>query len=177
MIRKFSMFTFLIAICSVCFAQTNMHPVSILNGKVMFQLSETLPAFQKDALRLLWKTQYPITEISLNNSGETFLEYAYTDKSIDDNNISAFTDEILTTFSEKKKYTKIDDDGIYLEDGKNIGYLKVISKEKGDHTFHYFFYLSVNDRLLLFHFATPARQQKAWETSMEATARSIKITG
>jgi hypothetical protein len=175
MIRKFLLLPYLLSICCICFAQTSMRPVSLLDGNVTLQLPGTLPPFQQGTSRMLWKTAYPVTAISLTNNGENFLEYAYTDKRVDDNSIPAFTDELLSTFPVHKKYTKIVDDGIYLENGKNIGYLKVILKEKGDLQFHYFFYLSVDDRLLIFHFATPIKLRKAWEASIDAAAQSIKI--
>ncbi len=109
------------------------------------------------------------------DNGRIILSYMHTDHFADDNGIPGFTDELIAAVRTRGKDVKLLDDGILLEDGKNIGFIKFLSRDNGERTFHYMFYLSLQDRLLLFDLSGPNKLKKKWEERAAQMAASIRL--
>jgi hypothetical protein len=116
----------------------------------------------------LWAISYELDRVVLNSTHTTL--------PVDDNGIPAFTDQLISLVKEKNREAKILDDGILLEDGKNIGYIKFYSKEKEQKKYNYLFYISAGEKLVLFTFSCPKKLRKGWETMAEQVATSLRIS-
>jgi hypothetical protein len=103
------------------------------------------------------------------------LAYSNTNESVDDNAIPGFTDKLIKEQKVNRKDFKLVDDGILLVDGKNIGYIKFMSRVKDEKIFHFMFYISVAERLVLFSFDCPKRLRKKWESKAEEMAGSLRL--
>lgn len=116
----------------------------------------------------------PSWAISYENE-KVVLTSTHTVRPVDDNGIPAFTDQLIAMIKEKTTEAKIVDDGILLQDGKNIGYIKFYSKEKGQKKYNYLFYASAGNRLVLFSFSCPQKIRKSWESVAEKIAGSLRV--
>jgi hypothetical protein len=116
----------------------------------------------------------PLWAITYEND-RVILTSTHTTLAVDDNGIPAFTDQLISLVREKNREPKILDDGILLEDGKNIGYIKFYSKETDQKKYNYLFYVSAGGQLVLFSFSCPKKLRKGWETLAERVAASLRI--
>jgi hypothetical protein len=94
---------------------------------------------------------------------------------ITDNDIPAWADKQLEVLKKWKGFTYIDD-GIFLQDGKNIGYIKYkTGNADGRDTYQLLFFMSVNDRLFQANFICPAKMRRQWEPRADAIANSLRV--
>ena len=130
-----------------------------------------------DMLALKWpdNPDKPSGVLAAEN-GKWTLEYRYSNTAIDDNGIPGFTDSLMAEVNADNATINILDDGILLQDGKNIGYISSLSKEKSHKRFNYYFYISLDNRLLLFHFSCSSGDRHVWESKASEMASSIRIT-
>jgi hypothetical protein len=148
----------------------------ILDYKLEILVPNGFTPFSMDMLESRYPgiLRRPIWIISYENK-KVFASCTHTEKKVDDNGIPAFTDELITNLKAGMKDFKLVDDGILLKDGKNIGYIKFISQEKGQKTFGYMFYISLEEKLVLFSFDCPKKLRKKWETKSEEMATSLHL--
>jgi hypothetical protein len=106
--------------------------------------------------------------------GKIILALNFSETAMDDNGVPGYTDELIGGLKNRKK-TNILDDGILLQGGKNIGYVKFTTSEKKQKIFHYRFYISFQERLLAFQFTCPKKMRNTWETKAEEMANSIRV--
>lgn len=162
----------LFVLSALAWSQAELVKKTILDGKVTLLLP-------KDFKQTTEVDAVAGGEIVLTDkSGKVNLLYSISDKSeapVSDNDIPAYTDVLLNEIKENKMDYKEMEDGIHLQDGKNIGYLKFISKPLKDKLFNYIFYISVEDRVLSFSFTCPATQRKQWEPVADSIANSLRV--
>ena len=92
-----------------------------------------------------------------------------------DNDVQEWADKQLTALKQDARFVYLDD-GNFLQEGKNIGYIKFIMNEPvGPDSFHLLFFTSVKDKLVQFKFSCPAKLQKKWEAAAESIANSLRL--
>ncbi|MCP9752885.1 hypothetical protein [Ferruginibacter sp. HRS2-29] len=96
------------------------------------------------------------------------------DDEVSDNDIPGYTDLAITAVKRESSSAKIYDDGISLNAGKNIGYIKYNSSETLS-LFEYVFYGSLHDKLLTFYFSCKAEDRSKWEKKIDAIVSSLRI--
>ncbi len=119
---------------------------------------------------------YPQIAASYNFSDASKMIYlmsAVKDIAIDDNGIPAHTNMLLSQLR-RQKNIKILEDGIFLQDGKNIGFVK-FGTSRAKLGFHYLFYTSFKNKLLLFQFSCPQKYRATWEPTINEIANSLRI--
>jgi len=159
-----------------CFSQIVLENISVLDNKIALlapkgftQMTDEMVAvkYPNNANKPNW--------VLSDEDGKVNLAYSFTKTELDDNGIPGFTDELITGLKANRKDIRFIDDGILLQDGKNIGYIKFISQAKDQKVFNYFFYISVDNRLLLFNFNCINKWRDKWETKAEEIANSIRV--
>lgn len=108
-------------------------------------------------------------------NSSAILSFWLADGNISDNDIPAFTDDQLKLAKQDDESFKYLDDGIYLQDGKNIGYIKFSTSESGKKFFNYIFFISDGEKPLVFSFTCRFAERKKWETEIDNIANSIRI--
>ncbi len=151
------------------FSQTGLVKRFIINDKVELLLPKDFTNKNELPKNLL---NHDI--IMADKTGEIELVYNMASDTITDNDIPAYTDVLINEMKTNKKDYNFLDDGIYLQDGKNIGYIKFVSKEKNI-IFNYLFYLSVDGKLCIFSFTCPDKLRKKWEPVVDEIANSLRI--
>lgn len=111
-----------------------------------------------------------------NAAGNVKIMYDQEPETVTDNDIPAYTDSTLKILKAVNKSFKYIDDGIHLQDGKNIGYIKYSYKENGKKYFEYLFYISVDDKPVGFAFSCPLKERKQWDATIDIVANSIRVT-
>jgi hypothetical protein len=177
--KKKSVLLFICALVfsAACFSQIRMDKIHLLNHKISMLVPTGFSQMSGDMLSLKWYNNptKPSGVLAADN-GKWDLEYRYTNTAIDDNGIPGFTDSLMEELKANKTTIDILDDGIILQDGKNIGYISSLSKEKSHKRFNYYFYISLDNRLLLFHFSCSSGDRHVWESKAIESASSIRIT-
>ncbi|HRD58951.1 MAG TPA: hypothetical protein PK504_12940 [Ferruginibacter sp.] len=94
---------------------------------------------------------------------------------ITDNDIPEWADKQLTALKKSTAFSYIDD-GIYLQNWKNISYIKYyINQDDGSNTFNMLFFTNIGDRLIQFTFSCPAKLRKKWEAVADSIANSLRV--
>ncbi len=94
---------------------------------------------------------------------------------IEDNDIPQWTDKHLSVIRKSSVVTYLDD-GIFLQDGKNIGYIKYKTDHKDSfNTFNLLFFMSIDGKLFQGHFSSPYKHRKKWEPVADEIANSLRI--
>lgn len=117
----------------------------------------------------------PAEALFRNAKGNAVLKYRFGTDSVSDNDIPAFVDDQLKLARQDDESFEYIDDGIHLQDGKNIGYLKFSTKESGKKYFNYVFFISVDSKPLVFRFNCPLKEQKKWDTEIDKAANSLRV--
>jgi hypothetical protein len=164
-----------ISFCLQCFAQNEVEKIN-LDDKLEIFVPKGFTAFRMDKLHSRYPgvLRSPIFMISYDD-GKVLASGTHTEQKVDDNGIPAFTDKLIAELKTSVKDFKLLDDGIILKDGKNIGYIKFISQVKDQKTFNYMFYISLEERLVLFSFDCPKKLRKKWEAKAEEMAASLHL--
>jgi hypothetical protein len=150
--------------------------ILLLDDKITVQVPKEFSPLSGEVLA----TTYPDNTnkpdgVLTGAAGKVNLTYYFTKTAIDDNGIPGYTDEIISGLKAGNKKITLIDDGILLQDGKNIGYIKFFSKINNKETFNYYFYLSLENRLLLFRFQSPKKGRKQWEKKADEIANSLRV--
>lgn len=147
-------------------AQTVMKGHTIFNGRVYIELPDD---FKQNAAE-----QNNAAEWTDKNDS-TILIYRLSADSITDNDIPAFIDDQIKLAKQDDKTLRFLDDGIFLQDGKNIGYLKYSAEETGTKFFVYLMFISVDNRLMTVSFMYEFEHRKRWEPIGDIIANSIRL--
>ncbi len=93
-----------------------------------------------------------------------------------DNDVPEWTDKILNNVRQNPAFFYIDD-GIFLQNGKNIGYIKYSELHTNDDVdnYHLLFFMSVNGKLAQFDFFCPSKSRKKWEPIGDSIANSLRV--
>ena len=160
---------FVYSLANTVGAQTDLKKWVIANGKVEIIVREkyTLSSDEKTGI-------FVFSRDAIRSPGST-LSFSMGDENITDNEIPAFTDDRLNLAKVQDESFKYIDDGIPLQDGKNIGYLKFSTKEGKIKFFHYTFFISVDAKPLVFSFRCDSKQRKRWEAEIDNIANSLRI--
>jgi hypothetical protein len=171
--KTISLFTTLLLFSVVGFSQILLERTSLLENQIEMLIPTGFSQLSKEMIAIKYPTDTPNWAITDKNA-KVNLTYTYTQLFMDDNSIPGYSDELLTKIRTNLKNIEYIDDGILLQDGKNIGYIKFISQAKNEKIFNYFFYISLNNRLLLFNFTCTNKWRDKWEVKAEEIANSIR---
>ncbi len=164
-----SLLVFIYSLANTVFAQTDLKKWVIAYGKVEIMVPEnyTINSDEKTGI-------FAFSQDAIKSPG-SILSFSLGDENISDNEIPAFTDDRLKLAKLNDDSFRYIDDGIHLQDGKNIGYIKFSTKEGKTKYFHYTFFISVYAKPLLFKFSCPFKQRKRWEAAVDNMANSLMI--
>jgi hypothetical protein len=158
------------------FSQIILEKILLLDNKIEILAPKGFIKMTDDMLLV----KYPNTAnkpnfVLTDESGTVNLLYTYTTTTMDDNGIPGYADELIKGLTSNRKDILIIDDGILLQDGKNIGYIKFISQAKDQKVFNDIFYISLDNRLLLFSFNCIQKWRDEWEQKADEIANSIRV--
>ena len=92
-----------------------------------------------------------------------------------DNDIPEWADKQMGALKKSPGFEYIDD-GIFLQDGKNIGYIKYnLASDSRLATYNMLFFMSVNDRLFQATFFCLLKNRRKWEPIADEIANSLRV--
>jgi hypothetical protein len=174
--KRIILLAIILSLASSAFSQVALEKMFLFDNKLTLLTPKDFAVINdKD-----FDQHYPDTAFKPNNAigdanGKIILAWNLSETAMDDNGIPGYTDELITGLRNRKN-TSIVDDGILLQDGKNIGYVKFTTLEKKQKIFHYRFYISFKERLLVFEFACPKKMRSVWEIKADEMANSIRVS-
>lgn len=93
---------------------------------------------------------------------------------LDDNGIPGYADQQLKELGALTGIKPVDD-GIFLQDGKNIGYVKYLNVANDPPLYQLNFFISVHGRLLYGQFTCPISVRNKWEAEADKIANSLRV--
>ena len=168
------MYKFIFVFLLVQAIEAPAQQLPLVNGKVSIILPPGFITKVDSSLPNNPAKNYPAQWCMISNA-KASLAYHFSEQMVDDNGIPGFTDQLIKEVSAAGPGLKMIDDGILLKDGKNIGYIKFIAASNGKNFYYFMFYLSLDDRLLLFTFSTSKKLMKKWNEPADNIAASIKL--
>ena len=157
----------------MCFAllatgQNGTNKTELFDNKVVVNLPAELKSFEKIETS-------SGTEYNFLNAGKTArLKIASSSESLEDNDVPDHTDKAISTIKLISGAVIIDD-GISLNEGKNIGYFKFLTNNPNGRIFNLNFYGSLNDQLISGSFSCPEEQRGNWEKKMDVLIATLQI--
>lgn len=161
----------LLLITLSAFSQTEKVKQTIIGNKVELLVPAGFSA--TDAINA---TAFNKEHSFTDHTGKIKLVFAYSnDGTVTDNDIPEYTNVLIKEMKGPVPSFKLLDDGIHLQDGKNIGYIKYTVKDESTTMFRYQFYISVEDKLLMFIFSCPEKMRQQWEADVDIIANSVRV--
>ncbi len=113
--------------------------------------------------------------VMINDDGSAKLVFFRDTIYLDDNDVPAFADEQLKIAMQENETFKYIDDGLLLQDGKNIGYIKFSTRVNGKKLFNYIFFTSVNERPFIYKFSCDYNRRNKWNKLVDIMANSLRV--
>lgn len=158
------------------FSQNTLKKIILPGNKIELLVPDDFLEMTPDMIAIKYSNASDKPDWVLTDAtGKLTLNYSLKSAEIDDNGIPGYTDQLLSALKAGGNNITPVDDGIFLQDGKNIGYIKFISQKEDKKIFNFLFYLSVENLLALFEFTCIKKWRKKWENKVEEMANSIKL--
>lgn len=154
----------------IAFCQSDTKEVILFNQQLKLQLPQNFVLQERITNNSI------VDNIEYSDEKKTF-SFIITMSDVDgtDNDIPSITDRAITSVKETYSSKSILDDGISLNDGYNVGYLKYQVEKGKDKGFHYVFYASPKDKIISFYFTTSINDKELWDKKIDAVVASIRL--
>jgi hypothetical protein len=127
----------------------------------------------------MWHLKYhnnPRPEVVLTDSnGEINLLIDVTQQPVAPYEIGKYKDFEVSDLKQKRKDVKILGEGIKKINGRTVGFIKFSSQASDQKVFNFFFFISVNGKIIFFSFNCIEKLQETWEKVADEILDSIKI--
>lgn len=167
-------FLLLLLFPTLAFAQIKLDTVSLLSSKVKILAPNKLSSMSDQ----MWASKYhkrarPILVLT-DEYGEVNLIADMTEQPANENQIESFKDSQIQQLRKSRPDLAIIDDGVKIINGKKVGYFKFITQAIDQKVFNYYFFTTVNEKILLFSFNCIQSLQKKWENTADEIVASLK---
>ena len=108
-------------------------------------------------------------------NGEINLIADQNNQSLVEEQLAAYNDFQIKEFKKKHPEMIVRGSGIKTVNGKKIGFLKFTTQAIDQKVFNYYFFTSLDAKLLLFSFNCIEKLRPAWEKTADKIVESLKI--
>jgi len=173
------LFLFLLVCCmfsGVTFAQVSTFKTTVAEGQVSLQIPTIFQQIDEpENNNFVNNSLYTPNWGIINETDQQQFLSSFTQQAISDNDIPGAFDQLYKELQSSYKKLKIIQDGIHLTDGRNIGYIVFSGNRNKEKKAGYLFYLSVQNRLLVFAFLADKKISKEWKSTLDAMAMSVTV--
>lgn len=158
----------------LCFGQSNLDTVSILDGKVKLLAPKELSSMTDEMWAVKYQKRTRPTMVLTDEGGEVNLIADLTQQPASESQIAAFKDFQVQQLKNKRSDLNLLGDGVKVVNGKKVGYFKFLTQAIDQKVFNYYFFIIVDGKVLLFTFNCIEKLQKKWESTADNIVASIK---
>lgn len=159
---------------AICCAQTSLHTTTLLDGRVVMELPVILK--MDSVLHNKLSPQHRVSEFLMADaSGTITLRIDSAAGTVTDNDIPGYADVIIEAVRSNRPDVKVTDDGISLNGGKNIGFIKYIAPEGEDKGYNCIFYGSCNGKMTVFIFNCPIEESGKWIKTIDRMISTLRL--
>ncbi|RYZ26838.1 MAG: hypothetical protein EOO10_14430 [Chitinophagaceae bacterium] len=156
------------------FCQTNLDTISLLSDRVKLLAPVELKSMSDE----MWTAKYqrrkrPLLVLS-DEDGEVNLLADMTQMAVSENQVTAFKDTQIQQLKKSRLDMVVIAEGIKTVNGKHVGYFKFSTQAVDQKVFNYYFFTSVDGKLLLFSFNSIEKLRKKWEQTADEIVSSLK---
>lgn len=168
-------FLLLLLFPSFAFCQTKLDTISLLSSRVTLLAPVELKSMSDE----MWSLKYqrrtrPILGLS-DIDGEVNLLADMTQMAVSETQIAAFKDAQIQQLKKSRPDMEIIAEGVKTVNGKHVGYFKFLTQAIDQKVFNYYFFTSVDGKLLLFSFNSIEKLRKKWEPVADEIVGSLKL--
>ena len=149
--------------------------ISLFNNKAEIKVPKELTEMTAG----MWTIKYhdlPRPELVLTDeNGEVNLLAELTKQPIADSQVVLYKDFRVSNLKKTRKDVTILGEGMKKIGGKNIGFIKFTSQASDQKIFNYYFFTSVNGKIMLLTFNCIEKLQPDWEKVADQMLNSIKV--
>jgi hypothetical protein len=156
------------------FCQTKLDTISLLSNRIKLLAPVELKSMSDE----MWTAKYqrrtrPILVLS-DVDGEVNLLADMTQIPVSESQVTAFKDAQIQQLKKSRPDMVVIAEGVKTINGKNVGYFKFLTQAVDQKVFNYYFFTSVDGKLLLFSFNSIEKLRKKWEQTADEIVASLK---
>ncbi|HWZ04513.1 MAG TPA: hypothetical protein VNX40_12940 [Mucilaginibacter sp.] len=178
MIKKILAPSLLILFLLPCFGRAQIKLVrrSLLNGKVEILVPDYFKQMSADMIAVKYPNagQHP-DAVFTDANAEVNLVISQTGQPIQPDQIGQYKDFMIATLKHARPDAVWLDNGIKTINGKQVGYFKMMTAAVDQKVFVYYFFTSLDGKVLLFTFNCTQKLLPKWKTTADAIVASLKV--
>jgi hypothetical protein len=148
---------------------------TILNEKVEILLPKDFEIMTEDMLNIKYPSSRRPTLVYTDETGGINVAFNHTTSNASPQQIDAYKDNLVATFKNAYPSAEWKGTGMKVINGKNVGYVELITPAIDTKIYNLIFFTDLDDRLLLCTFNCVEKKQKDWKESAQQIMNSLKI--
>lgn len=165
----------LIIVALLSMSDIQLENRSLFNNKIELLVPKDFFPMSKEMLELKYPQQNRPTYVLTNENGTVNIGFRQLPMAGDEKMIASYMDIIKLTFQRTFPDATWKGNGTILVDGKNMNYLKVITRAVDQKIYNYIFLTGLEGKILMGTFNCTEKLLPKWETTAEIIVRSLHI--
>lgn len=178
MIKKIIISSVFVLLFLPCFSQAQIKLVrrSLLNGKVEISVPANFKQMPTETIAAKYAHQGQHPDAVFNDAkAEVNLVVSQTGQPVTAGQIGQYKDFMISTLKHARPDAVWLDNGIKTINGKQVGYFKMMTAAADQKVFAYYFFTSLDGKVLLLTFNCTQKLLPKWKTTADAMVASLKV--
>ena len=156
-------------------AQSSLDTVSILNNKVKLLAPKELSSMTDEMWTLKYQKRTRPIMVLTDEDGLVNLIGDMTQQPAREDQMASFKDTQIRLLKSKRPDLQLLSDGVKTINNKKVGYFKFLTQAIDQKIFNYYFFTTVDGKIILFTFNCVEKLRKEWELTADTIVGSLLI--
>ena len=157
------------------YSQIKLEKINLLDNKLEILIPKQLSVMSEEMWTLKYKRNIRPILVLTDEEGEVNFLADDTQIASTENGIDSFKNFHINSMKEKRPDLEFLEDGIKTINGIKVGYFKFLSQAIDQKVFNYYFFIVIEEKIILFSFNCIEKLQSTWEKSADEIVSSIFI--
>ena len=172
-ILKTIAFLLFIPFCGL--AQIQLEKKSLLDNKIELLVPTNFTVMTPEMLAFKYHSANKPQIVFTNEDADVNLVVSLMPQPMQESQVGLFKDFQLATLKKSRPDAKFLSDGVKKINNKNVGYFKFISAAVDQNVFNYYFFTSLDGKVLLLSFNCTEKLLPKWEDAAESIVSSLRV--
>ncbi len=165
----------IIPLLSMTIGKIELKVKSLLSDKVELKIPTEFDIMSKELIELKYPSERRPTLVYSNESGGINIGLNLTENKASQELIELYVENFVSAFKNKYPSAEWKDSGAKIINGKNVGFLKLITPAIDTKIYNVLFFTDLEGKLLLCTFNCTEKSITKWETTADEIMNSLKI--
>jgi len=156
-------------------AQVKLEKRSLLDGRVELLVPTYFKIMTPEMLSKKYPSQNKPDLVLTDDDGTVNIVVSLLKQHVQESQIGDFKDFQLNSLKKMRPDSKFLEDGVKTTNGKSIGYFKFISTAIDQKVFNYYFFTSLDGRILLLTFNCTEKLLPEWSETAQTIVSSLTV--